>query len=103
MELIPVFSLIVLVATFGTFVMAIGAYVMFRYRERRGRNTGPKMAPAFEADVIAPEPVDIPQPAPAVRGAARRAYSPDDTLAQYTPDGYIPVNDRAAEERRKWR
>jgi hypothetical protein len=103
MELIPVFSLIVLVATFGTFVMAIGAYVMFRYRERRGRPTGPKMAPAFEADVIAPEPVDIPQPAPPARGAARRAYSSDDTLSQYTPDGYVPVSDRAAEERRKWR
>ena len=103
MELIPVFSLIVLVATFGTFVMAIGAYVMFRYRERRGRTSGPQVAPAYEADVIAPEPVDIPQPAPPSRANVRRAYSPDDTLAQYTPDGYVPVKEKTAEERRQWR
>jgi hypothetical protein len=103
MELIPVFSLIVLVATFGTFIMAIGAYVMFRYRERSGRATGPQEAPAYEADVIAPVPVDIPQPVNPARGNARRTYSPDDTLAQYTTDGYIPVKEKTAEERRPWR
>jgi len=103
MELIPVFSLIVLVATFGTFIMAIGAYVMFRYRERRGRAAGPQVPPAFEADVLAPELVEVPQPAPHARATVRRAYSPDDTLAQYTPDGYLPVKDKAAEERRPWR
>jgi hypothetical protein len=103
MELIPVFSLIVLVATFGTFIMAIGAYVMFRYKERRGRGTGPQVAPAYEADVIAPEPIDIPQPAPPARTTVRRTYSPDDTLAQYTPDGYVPVKEKSGEERRQWR
>jgi hypothetical protein len=103
MELIPVFSLIVLVATFGTFIMAIGAYVMFRYKERRGRASGPQVAPAYEADVIAPEPVDIPQPAPPSRMSPRRTFSPDDTLAQYTAEGYVPVKDKTAEERRQWR
>jgi hypothetical protein len=103
MELIPIFSLIVLVATFGTFIMAIGAYVMFRYKERRGRATGPQVAPAYEADVVAPEPIDIPQPVNPGRTAVRRAYSPDDTLAQYTPDGYVPVKEKTSEERRQWR
>jgi hypothetical protein len=53
--------------------------------------------------VIAPEPVDLPQPAPPARASARRSYSPDDTLAQYTPDGYVPVKEKSAEERRPWR
>lgn len=101
MELIPIFSLIVLVATFGTFVLAIGAYVMFRIRESRGRADHVRAAATFDADVIAPEPLEM--PSPSMKGSARRTYSPEDKLAQYTPEGYVPLKDRPAEERRRWR
>jgi len=55
MELIPVFSLIVLVATIGTFILAVAAYVMFRFKERRGQEPRPHFPAAFEAEVITPE------------------------------------------------
>ena len=103
MELIPIFSLIVLVATFGTFVLAIGAYVLFRVRERRGRSGAPQVAATYDADVIAPEPLDDPAPVTQVKGNARRPYAPEERLAQYTPDGYAPLKDRPAEERKRWR
>ncbi len=58
MDLIPIFSLIVLVATIGTFILAVGAYIMFRLRERHA-TTKPVHPPAtFDADVYAPQMVD---------------------------------------------
>lgn len=37
MELIPILSFIILVATISTFILAIGAYVLYKVRERKGR------------------------------------------------------------------
>ena len=62
MELIPVFSLIVLVATIGTFILAVGAYIMFRVRESRGRPRQQRASTSYEADVFAPQPVEAPVP-----------------------------------------
>jgi hypothetical protein len=58
MELIPVFSLIVLVATIGTFILAVGAYIMFRVRESRNTPGQKRTSPSYEADVFAPQPVE---------------------------------------------
>ena len=58
MELIPVFSLIVLVATIGTFILAVGAYIMFRVRESRRTPEQKRTATSYEADVFAPQPVE---------------------------------------------
>lgn len=103
MELIPIFSLIVLVATLGTFVLAIGAYVMFRIRESRGRAGEPRVAPTYEADVMSPEPVETVHPTAPPTGTPRRTFTPDEKLVQYTSDGYVPLKDKPAEERRRWR
>ncbi len=103
MELIPIFSLIVLVATLGTFVLAIGAYVMFRIRETRGRAGLPQVPPTFEADVMAPEPVETENPTAPLTGTARRTFTPDEKLVQYTSDGYVPLKNKPSEERRRWR
>lgn len=37
MELIPILSFIILVSTISTFILAIGAYVLYKLRERKGR------------------------------------------------------------------
>ncbi len=58
MELIPVFSLIVLVATVGTFILAVGAYIMFRVRESKGGTRQQRVPVSYEADVFAPQPVE---------------------------------------------
>ena len=36
MELIPILSTIILVATISTFILAIGAYILYKVRESRG-------------------------------------------------------------------
>ena len=45
-------GLIILVATIGTFILAVGAYVMFRVRESRGREKLPRRADSYAADVF---------------------------------------------------
>ncbi len=60
MELIPVFSLIVLVATIGTFILAVGAYIMFKVRESRGAHVRQRVSTSYEADVFTPQPVEPP-------------------------------------------
>ncbi|MGE5680611.1 MAG: hypothetical protein ACM34K_06980 [Bacillota bacterium] len=55
MELIPILSLIVLVATISTFILAIGAYVLYKVRESKGRRAPAPMPQAVEAELFAPQ------------------------------------------------
>jgi hypothetical protein len=54
MELIPILSTIVLVATISTFLLAIGAYILFKIREKKGTYIYPKQPSCVEAELIAP-------------------------------------------------
>ncbi len=54
MELIPILSLIVLVATMSTFILAVGAYVLYKIRERKGRVSQAPQPAAIDAELIAP-------------------------------------------------
>jgi len=84
MELIPILSTIILVATISTFILAIGAYILYKIRESRGEQfvtagptevraelVTPAAAPAREverapAQVVTQQPVASsgPQPQP---------------------------------------
>lgn len=55
MELIPILSLIVLVATISTFILAIGAYVLYKLRESKGRRVAPPVPQNIEAELYAPQ------------------------------------------------
>ncbi|MBI2418014.1 MAG: hypothetical protein HYV28_08960 [Ignavibacteriales bacterium] len=55
MELIPILATIILMATISTFFLAIGAYVLYKIREKRGVKSV-KAAPAtIQAELITPE------------------------------------------------
>lgn len=54
MELIPILSLIVLVATISTFILAVGAYVLYKIRERKGRVASAPAPAAIEAELVTP-------------------------------------------------
>ncbi len=107
MELIPVFSLIVLVATAGTFVLAVGAYVMYKVREkreRRDRRTSEGPPPQrLEAEVVTPRLyVMNPQgPPPAGPKPPTREHTSEQRME--TPEGYFPVPPNATEGQSKWR
>ncbi len=57
MELIPILSFIILVATISTFILAIGAYVLYKIRERKGAIQTAQQPKMVEAEIYAPAQV----------------------------------------------
>lgn len=58
MELIPILSTIILVATICTFILAIGAYILYKIREKRGEQYIYPPPPSVQAELITPEETD---------------------------------------------
>ena len=55
MELIPILSTIILVATISTFILAVGAYILYKVRERKYEEA-PAPAPEMQrAELVEPE------------------------------------------------
>jgi len=71
MELIPILSLIILVATVSTFILAVGAYILYKVRERKGITAQAPQPAAIPAELIAPAPLGAEQRAAA---PGRRTY-----------------------------
>ena len=68
MELIPILSTIILVATISTFILAIGAYILYKIRESRGEQyvaAGPSEVRAELVTPAAQAPVREVERAPA--------------------------------------
>ncbi len=61
MELIPILSLIVLVATISTFILAVGAYILYKIRERKGKTAQAPQPSSIPAELVAPTPVIVEQ------------------------------------------
>jgi hypothetical protein len=57
MELIPILSLIILVATISTFILSVGAYILYKVRERKGVTTQAAQPAALPAELLAPAPL----------------------------------------------
>jgi len=61
MELIPILSLIILVATISTFILAVGAYILYKVRERKGVGAQAPQPSAIPAELVTPAPITAPQ------------------------------------------
>lgn len=72
MELIPILSFIILVATISTFILAIGAYILYKVRESKGRIAHAAQPKTVEAELFTPAGVQFRQPEsiPQYRGVA---------------------------------
>lgn len=55
MELIPILATIILMATISTFFLAIGAYVLYKIREKRGVKQAAIVPATIQAELITPE------------------------------------------------
>ncbi len=55
MELIPILSLIILVATISTFILSVGAYVLYKIREKKGQATEAPKPETIPAELITPQ------------------------------------------------
>ncbi len=54
MELIPILSTIILAATASTFLLAVGAYILYKIRERRGKRNIIHSPMRYEAELLTP-------------------------------------------------
>lgn len=54
MELIPILATIILVATICTFILAIGAYILYKIRERKGEAVVAKKPDVVEGELLTP-------------------------------------------------
>jgi uncharacterized membrane protein len=55
MELIPILSLIILVATISTFILSIGAYILYKMREKKGKAVEQPKPEAIPAELVTPQ------------------------------------------------
>ncbi len=55
MELIPILSTIILVATICTFLLAIGAYILYKIRERKGEPVPYPKPSSVRAELVTPD------------------------------------------------
>lgn len=82
MELIPILSLIILVATISTFILAVGAYILYKVRERKGVLSQAPQPAAVPAELIAPAPIAAEQ---RVTAHERRTF---DVVAPHQEPGF---------------
>ncbi|MCX7875339.1 MAG: hypothetical protein N2321_04120 [Melioribacteraceae bacterium] len=71
MELIPILSLIILVATISTFILSVGAYILYKIRERKGITATSAKPATLPAELVTPAPLITEQRVP---GAERRTF-----------------------------
>ena len=57
MELIPILSTIILVATICTFILAIGAYILYKVREKRGEQASYSSPSTVRAELVTPDEI----------------------------------------------
>ena len=61
MELIPILSTIILVATICTFILAIGAYILYKIREGRQQQAYYTKPASVKAELVTPDQVQMSQ------------------------------------------
>jgi hypothetical protein len=59
MELIPVLSTIILIATISTFLLAIGAYILYKVREGKGQQAAAPVPSTVRAELLTPTETQV--------------------------------------------
>ncbi len=127
MEIIPILAFIVLVATIGTFIFSIGAYILFKIRESKGRVEKEAKQEAVEAELVSAEPTILyqenphppsqrqrrpaPQYYPENKNQTAEDYPADEMdvpesgsrFMRYTQQGYVPVSKNNNGKKAQWR
>ncbi|MBU1098689.1 MAG: hypothetical protein KKB34_19610 [Bacteroidetes bacterium] len=89
MELIPILSLIILVATISTFILAVGAYILYKVRENKSRQAVAQPS-TVQAELISPMPIMTEQTMSRTRGYTADRYP---TRESYQEPIYAPAQD----------
>ncbi len=94
MELIPILSLIILVATISTFILAVGAYILYKIRESRYKSTAAQPS-TVQAELVSPVPIMAEQTLS--RTVPGRTYTQEryPTRESYKEPMYAPTQEGA--------
>ena len=74
MELIPILSTIILVATISTFILAIGAYILYKIRESKGQQVSASVPSTVRAELITPAEMQVEMQEPEQKIAPQPIY-----------------------------
>jgi hypothetical protein len=112
MELIPVLSTIILIATISTFLLAIGAYILYKVRESKGQKSAPPVPSTIKAELLSPaetpeqypQPIYVePKPAPSFQHR-EPAMAMENRFLKYTSEGYVnPSEDEKSSATVRWK
>lgn len=86
MELIPILSMIILVATISTFILAIGSYFLYKVRERKSQYATTFRPSVYQAEILSPEISHA-----EMQHGQFQPYT--DVRPAYMQEGYNPVNE----------
>ncbi len=74
MELIPILSTIILVATIATFILAIGAYILYKVRERKGQAAVAQQPAEVKGELVTPASSQAQKPAEQIKAVPQPIY-----------------------------
>ena len=85
MELIPILSAIILVATISTFLLAIGAYILYKVRESKGQQEEATVPSTVVAELLTPEEpsIQVPHPGPVIAPQPALSYQRKSEAVNY--------------------
>jgi hypothetical protein len=100
MELIPILSLIILVATISTFILAVGAYILYKIRERKGVTVQAAQPASIPAELLAPAPLMAEQRVVTPERKTFEVQNPQQQefgyeYQQRQPSSYVPREDQS--------
>ncbi len=99
MELIPILSTIILVATICTFILAIGAYILYKIRERKGEQYNYSPPSSVHAELVTPEEKDASAEPHHIITAPKAGVHPGNVEYEGVKKGYYPAaGEEAAKE-----
>jgi len=90
MELIPILSTIILVATICTFMLAIGAYILYKIRERRGEQYNYPPPSSVHAELVTPEEMNVPVEPHHLKTAPKPGIRPGSAEYEVVKQEYYP-------------
>ncbi|MBN1299704.1 MAG: hypothetical protein JW995_00675 [Melioribacteraceae bacterium] len=97
MELIPILSLIILVATISTFILAVGAYILYKIREGKSKSSAVQPA-SVQAELVSPVPMMAEQSLSRTSaGRSMDRFQP--TTDQYREPMYAPTKESVPQMR----
>jgi len=84
MELIPILSTIILVATICTFILAIGAYILYKVREGNTQNASQTKPASVQGELVIPSETIYSKDSTMAERGQRKTVDPGITREEYT-------------------